>query len=136
MNLNVFHFIGPIKNSVTNPEKITHKNKTVEVRWRAVEVEKEIKSLHYDVLCCNETCNQNCTNVIYEPRQNNLTEPFVRILNLQPGYQYKLRVYPKTAIYKFIDKRNWNYTDIDIKFPPKGRYTRVRITKGTCQPLI
>jgi hypothetical protein len=136
----VFYLKGPIKNFVTKLENIIYETITqVEVRWRAVNVEKELNhSLRYDVQCfrCYETCYQACKNVTYEPRQNNLTDPFVRILNLQPGYQYKLRVYPKTAIYKFIDKRNWNYTDIDIKFPTTGTYTRVHITKGTCQPLI
>ena len=125
----MYHFTAPIAEKMPKPEFVIFKNKTVKVTWKPVKVEEEIKhSLRYDVECfrCEKMCNLTCINVTYEPRQHNLTTTFVRILNLQPEHRYKLRVYPKTAIYKFIDKSNWSYNDTEIIFSlqPAGTYTQ------------
>lgn len=127
-------FTGPIKETFKISIEKGHVDKTVQLTWPGAKVEKELQnSLLYDVECfrCKESNCQRlntCKNVAYKPGRYNLTKTAVEISNLQPGHRYKFKIYPKTVINKFIDKKEWVFSEETFEQPPLGRYIYAHCT--------
>ena len=87
---------------------------TVNVTWIAPNgVGFLTEAFKYDIkcyLCTDNACNETCNNVKYTPRQNNLTQTFVKVSNLQPGSKYVFRVYPKNSLNQVVGREKWNFT--------------------------
>ena len=78
----------------------------------------------YDIqcfTCVKSVCNKSCTDLLYTPSRNNITQTSVRVSGLVDGETYQFRIFPKNSLNSAIPRRKWEFTaNIPFTFQPRG----------------